>query len=173
MNFPRVHLPAVVSRLKVMAHLNIAERRRPQDGRFSFQHENGSKYDLRLSLMPLIYGEKAVMRVLEKSSTLATAERLGFFPEQRELFESCIQRPNGIILVTGPTGSGKIHNTLCRTEQHQRFDAKYQHRRRSGRVQPAGRQSGSGASCDRNDLRLWSSRSGSPGSGRDHGRRDP
>ncbi len=107
MTFPRGHLPAVVSRLKVMAHLDIAERRRPQDGRFSFRHDNGSQYDLRVSLMPLIYGEKAVMRILEKSSTLATAERLGFFPEQRELFENCIQRPNGIILVTGPTGSGK------------------------------------------------------------------
>ena len=107
MNFPRGHLPAVVSRLKVMSHLDIAERRRPQDGRFSFRHENGAQYDLRLSLMPLIYGEKAVMRILEKSNTLATAERLGFFPEQRETFESCIQRPNGIILVTGPTGSGK------------------------------------------------------------------
>lgn len=107
MTFPRGHLPAVVSRLKVMSHLDIAERRRPQDGRFSFRHENGSQYDLRLSLMPLIYGEKAVMRILEKTSTLATAEKLGFFPEQREAFESCIQRPNGIILVTGPTGSGK------------------------------------------------------------------
>jgi len=107
MTFPRGHLPAVVSRLKVVAHLDIAERRRPQDGRFSFRHENGAQYDLRLSLMPLIYGEKAVMRILEKSNTLATAERLGFFPEQREAFEQCIQRPNGIILVTGPTGSGK------------------------------------------------------------------
>jgi type IV pilus assembly protein PilB len=107
MNFPRGHLPAVVSRLKVMAQLDIAERRRPQDGRFSFRHENGSQYDLRVSLMPLIYGEKAVMRILEKTNTLATAEKLGFFPEQREVFESCIQRPNGIILVTGPTGSGK------------------------------------------------------------------
>jgi type IV pilus assembly protein PilB len=107
MNFPRGHLPAVVSRLKVMSHLDIAERRRPQDGRFSFKHENGAIYDLRLSLMPLIYGEKSVMRVLEKTSTLATAERLGFFPEQREAFENCCERPNGIILVTGPTGSGK------------------------------------------------------------------
>jgi len=107
MSFPRGHLPAVVSRLKVVAQLDIAERRRPQDGRFSFRHENGAMYDLRLSLMPLIYGEKAVMRVLEKSNTLATSERLGFFPEQREVFENCIERPNGIILVTGPTGSGK------------------------------------------------------------------
>ena len=107
MNFPRGHLPAVVSRLKVVSHLDIAERRRPQDGRFSFKHENGAAYDLRLSLMPLIYGEKAVLRILEKQNSLASAERLGFFPEQREVFEQCIQRPNGIILVTGPTGSGK------------------------------------------------------------------
>jgi type IV pilus assembly protein PilB len=107
MQFTRQHLAAVVSRLKVMARLNIAERRRPQDGRFVFKSENGSPYDLRVNLMPLIYGEKVVMRVLDKSGSFACVDKLGLFPEQRETFERFIQRPNGIVLVTGPTGSGK------------------------------------------------------------------
>jgi len=107
MTIPTHHLPAVVSRIKIMSHLNIAERRRPQDGRFSFRGETGEEYDLRVSIVPLIYGEKVVMRVLEKSSSLASMEKLGFFPEQRALFEQFIRRPHGMILVTGPTGSGK------------------------------------------------------------------
>ncbi len=107
MTFPRHHLPAVVSRIKVMSHLDIAERRRPQDGRFVFKDESGKNYDLRVSILPLIYGEKIVMRVLEKSSSLGNADALGLFPEQRELFERFVRRPHGVVLVTGPTGSGK------------------------------------------------------------------
>jgi type IV pilus assembly protein PilB len=107
MTFPRNHLAAVVSRIKVMSHLDISERRRPQDGRFVCKHENGREYDLRVSVLPLIFGEKVVMRVLEKTSSLGDADMLGFFPEQRELFERFVRRPHGILLVTGPTGSGK------------------------------------------------------------------
>ena len=107
MNFPRRHLAAVVSRLKIMAHLNIAERRRPQDGRFTSQDDNGKEFDLRVSIMPLIYGEKICMRILEKASNFGSTDKLGFFPEQQEAFEHFIRRPHGIMLVTGPTGSGK------------------------------------------------------------------
>ncbi len=107
MTFPRNHLAAVVSRIKVMSHLNISERRRPQDGRCIFKEENGREYDLRISVLPLIYGEKVVMRVLEKTSSFGNIDALGFFPEQKEMFERFVRRPHGVVLVTGPTGSGK------------------------------------------------------------------
>ncbi len=104
---PKVHLKAVVSRLKIVANMNIAERRRPQDGRFSIRSEGGLDYDLRVSIMPVVHGEKVVMRILAKTSSFGNKDRLGFFPEQKEVFEGFIHRPHGIILVTGPTGSGK------------------------------------------------------------------
>jgi type IV pilus assembly protein PilB len=106
MHIPTHHHPAVVSRLKIMSHLNIAERRRPQDGRIVFNAE-GLNFDLRVSTMPTVFGEKIVMRILDKSGITVPLERLGFFPEQLALWNSFLQRPHGIILVTGPTGSGK------------------------------------------------------------------
>ncbi len=105
--WPKPHLAAVVSRIKIMSRLNIAERRRPQDGRFTMHDEKGREFDLRVSIMPAIYGEKVVMRVLEKASSFASVDKLGFYPEQKKLFESLVTRPHGIVLVTGPTGSGK------------------------------------------------------------------
>jgi type IV pilus assembly protein PilB len=107
MTIPPSYLAATISRLKIMSNLDIAERRRPQDGRFSASDPGGKSYDVRLSIMPTIYGEKAVMRLLAKSSPFSTLDKLGFFPEQKALFEKFIHRPHGIILVTGPTGSGK------------------------------------------------------------------
>lgn len=117
MVIPQHHLAAVASRIKIMAHLNIAERRRPQDGRFSQRDSDGQEFDLRVSVMPTIYGEKVVMRILEKSGAILNLDKLGFFPEQRGLFEQFIRRPHGIVLVTGPTGSGKsttLYGTLNR-----------------------------------------------------------
>lgn len=107
MSIPSSYLAAAVSRLKVMSQLDIAERRRPQDGRFATKDDRGNGYDIRLSIMPTVYGEKACMRLLEKSNSLAQLDRLGFLPEQRVIFERFIKRPHGLILVTGPTGSGK------------------------------------------------------------------
>jgi type IV pilus assembly protein PilB len=107
MTVPRHHLQATVSRLKIMSNLDIAERRRPQDGRFPTKDEAGREYEVRLSIMPTIYGEKAVMRVLEKTSSLGSLDRLGFYGDQLATFERFIKKPHGIILVTGPTGSGK------------------------------------------------------------------
>lgn len=106
MTIPPHHHPAVVSRLKIMSHLNIAERRRPQDGRIVFS-TGDVNFDLRVSCMPTVYGEKVVMRVLDKSGISVPLEKLGFFPEQMELWDGFIRRPHGMILVTGPTGSGK------------------------------------------------------------------
>ena len=106
MVIPTHHHPAVCSRIKIMSHLNIAERRRPQDGRIVFNTE-GISFDLRVSTMPTIYGEKIVMRVLDKAGITVPLENLGFFPEQQKLFDAFINRPHGMVLVTGPTGSGK------------------------------------------------------------------
>jgi len=106
MLIPPHHFPAVVSRIKIMSHLNIAERRRPQDGRIVFTTD-GLAFDLRVSTMPTIYGEKVVMRVLDKGGIMVPLEQLGFLPEQLPVWEGFIARPYGMILVTGPTGSGK------------------------------------------------------------------
>ncbi len=105
MTFQPNYQAAVASRIKIMAKLNIAERRRAQDGRILFK-SSGRENDLRVSIMPTIYGEKVVMRILERNRQI-TLEQVGFFPEQQELFERFIRRPYGMILLTGPTGSGK------------------------------------------------------------------
>lgn len=107
MTIPTNYLAAFVSRLKVMAGLNIAERRRPQDGRFTIKDESDNAFDVRLSIMPTVYGEKACMRLLEKTNTIAKMEKIGFLSEQQAKFEQFIRRPYGLVLVTGPTGCGK------------------------------------------------------------------
>ena len=94
------------TRVKILGSMNIAERRRPQDGRANFKLD-GSEYDLRLSSMPTAYGEKMVMRITDKTGFSKSLDNLGFFPEDRRAFDEILKNPNGIILVTGPTGSGK------------------------------------------------------------------
>jgi len=98
--------PAVVSRLKVMANLDIAERRIPQDGRIQV-NADGRVVDTRFSSMPGIYGEKVVLRILDKSHALLDINKLGFTPDMLERFKSLLRKPYGLILVCGPTGSGK------------------------------------------------------------------
>lgn len=98
--------PAVISRLKIMSNLDIGEKRRPQDGRI--QVANSSKsVDIRVSIMPMEFGEKLVLRLLDKTALKLDVEQLGFSQEQITIFKRCIQFPYGMILVTGPTGSGK------------------------------------------------------------------
>ncbi len=106
MTIPTHNHAAVASRVKIISSLNIAEHRRPQDGRFCFK-DGDQEYDIRVSVMPTIYGEKVVMRILDKSGIHYSLDKLGFFPQQKSLFESFIRRPYGMVLVTGPTGSGK------------------------------------------------------------------
>jgi len=103
---PRHMHPALVSRIKIMANLDIAERRRPQDGRFRIKLM-GREVDFRLSVLPVAFGEKAVMRSLDKSALMLDMADLGFNEEQLRRFRESIARPYGMILVTGPTGSGK------------------------------------------------------------------
>lgn len=103
---PRRLSAAVISRIKIMASLDIAERRLPQDGRIKLRI-HGKEVDLRVSTVPTLYGESVVMRILDKSSTLLDFDRLGFDSENLNKFKSALMQPHGILLVTGPTGSGK------------------------------------------------------------------
>jgi type IV pilus assembly protein PilB len=98
---------AITSRLKIMAELDIAERRLPQDGRIKLKMGRGKEMDFRVSTLPTLFGEKVVLRLLDKSNLQLDMTKLGFEPAQLSVFQSCIHRPFGMVLVTGPTGSGK------------------------------------------------------------------
>jgi len=98
--------PAVNSRVKLMAHLDIAERRLPQDGRIKTRVK-GRELDLRVSTVPTVHGESLVMRVLDRSSVKYSMESIGFAPDNLVHFNQLLARPHGILLITGPTGSGK------------------------------------------------------------------
>ncbi|EDP99649.1 type IV-A pilus assembly ATPase PilB [Shewanella benthica] len=105
---PPVNLSArISSRLKVMSKLDIAERRVPQDGRIKMKLSRTKSIDFRVSTLPTIWGEKIVMRILDSSSAQLGIEKLGYEDDQRELYEEMLEKPQGMILVTGPTGSGK------------------------------------------------------------------
>ncbi|MGH9055386.1 MAG: GspE/PulE family protein, partial [Acidimicrobiales bacterium] len=103
---PRNIQSGIISRLKVMADINIAERRVPQDGRVSTVI-GGRGVDLRVATLPTVHGEKIVMRILDKSTALLRLSDLGFLPENMARYEVSYRKPYGTILVTGPTGSGK------------------------------------------------------------------
>ena len=108
--------PAIISRLKIMAELDIAERRVPQDGRIKIKVLNRT-IDLRVSSLPTIFGEKIVMRILDKANLNIDLERLGFEPQAMHVFLPAIKNPYGMVLVTGPTGSGKtttLYSALSR-----------------------------------------------------------
>jgi general secretion pathway protein E/type IV pilus assembly protein PilB len=98
--------PAIVSRVKILSHLNIAEKRLPQDGRIKVRIED-AEVDIRVSIIPMLHGEAVVMRLLRQNSTLRGMKDLGMAPRELNCFNQVLQLPHGIILVTGPTGSGK------------------------------------------------------------------
>ena len=103
---PKQFHTAVVSRIKILSKIDIAEKRIPQDGSFALEYK-GRKVDIRVSTISVIYGEKVVMRILDKRMELLDLQALGFEPEQLALFEQAIQKPFGLVFLTGPTGSGK------------------------------------------------------------------
>ncbi len=103
---PRHLAAAIVSRIKVMANLDIAERRLPQDGRIEL-NVGGNSVDLRVSVLPTMFGEAVVMRVLDRTVVQLSLDKIGMDPQLLSRFREIIDRPNGIVLVTGPTGSGK------------------------------------------------------------------
>ena len=103
---PRQLHAAIISRIKIMADMNIAERFMPQDGHIQIHHR-GMRVDIRVGTMPTIYGESIVLRLLEKNSRLLTPQELGLDKERTELLWRLVERPHGLFLATGPTGSGK------------------------------------------------------------------
>jgi general secretion pathway protein E len=103
---PKALLPSIASRIKILGNLNIAEKRLPQDGRIRLKI-GGKDYDVRLSTVPVAHGERLVMRLLPRTTEMLDLERLGFSADHLKTWEKLIARPNGIVLVTGPTGSGK------------------------------------------------------------------
>ena len=167
---------AITSRIKIMAKLDIAEKRLPQDGRIKirFADDGATKeIDFRVSCLPTLFGEKIVLRLLDKDKLMLDMTKLGFEPESLRKLEIAIAKPWGMVLVTGPTGSGKtntLYSSICE-DQH----ARDQHHDRGGsrRVQPRRRQPGAGAREHRPELRRRAALV--PAAGPEHhpGRRDP
>ncbi|NWF91283.1 MAG: Flp pilus assembly complex ATPase component TadA [Syntrophaceae bacterium] len=106
LSLPKQVHPSITSRIKILAEMDIAETRLPQDGNFNVRMEKRG-FEIRVSTFPTIYGENVVLRILDQTSPLFTLEDLGFSEEMLNLCKQLIRRPNGIVLVTGPTGSGK------------------------------------------------------------------
>jgi type IV pilus assembly protein PilB len=115
---------ALLSRIKIMTKsMDMAEKRRPQDGRIKI-NLLGREIDLRVSALPSIHGESLVMRILDKESVLLGMEQLGFHPDDHRVFSGLIRRPNGIVLITGPTGSGKTTTLYAALNELNRSDRK-------------------------------------------------
>ena len=122
-NPPRRLLGAILSRIKILSKLDIAERRRPQDGRIKLTAD-GKDYDLRVSVLPTNHGQSVVMRVLDKDNIRVGIRQLGLSEQDFRQFKTLIRRPNGIILVTGPTGSGKTTTLYASLNELNRPDTK-------------------------------------------------
>jgi type IV pilus assembly protein PilB len=122
-NPPRRLLGAILSRIKILSKLDIAERRRPQDGRIKLSAD-GKDYDLRVSVLPTNHGQSVVMRILDKDNIRVGIRQLGLSENDFRQFKNLIRRPNGIILVTGPTGSGKTTTLYASLNELNRPDTK-------------------------------------------------
>ncbi len=121
---PRRLLGAILSRIKILSKLDIAERRRPQDGRIQVTSGEGKQYDLRVSVLPTNHGQSVVMRVLDKDNIKVGVRQLGLSEHDFRQFKNLIKRPNGIILVTGPTGSGKTTTLYASLNELNKPDTK-------------------------------------------------
>lgn len=120
---PRRLLAPILSRIKIMASIDISEKRRPQDGRIKMT-VSGKHFDLRVSVLPSVHGQAAVMRILDRGSIQINIQELGFAEDDYQRFQQIIKRPNGIFLVTGPTGSGKTTTLYAALNEINRPDRK-------------------------------------------------
>jgi general secretion pathway protein E len=112
---PTPVMTAVTSRIKILGRMDVAEKRRPQDGRIKTRSQGGREVELRLSSMPTAFGEKIVMRIFDPDIVVKEFRQLGFAPDEEKIWRELVERPHGIVLVTGPTGSGKtttLYSTL-------------------------------------------------------------
>ncbi len=114
---PMPVMSAVTARIKILGRMDVAEKRRPQDGRIKTRSAGGREVELRLSTMPTAFGEKVVMRIFDPDIVVKAFAQLGFAPDEEALWRQLVERPHGIVLVTGPTGSGKT-TTLYSTLKH-------------------------------------------------------
>ncbi len=115
--FPPPVMTAVTARIKILGRMDLAEKRRPQDGRIKTRSPGGREIELRLSTMPTAFGEKIVMRIFDPDIVVKEFRQIGFSMDEENLWRSMVERPHGIVLVTGPTGSGKT-TTLYSTLKH-------------------------------------------------------
>jgi len=114
-DLPTPVMTAVTSRIKILGRMDVAEKRRPQDGRIKTRSQGGREVELRLSSMPTAFGEKIVMRIFDPDIVVKEFRQLGFAPDEEKIWREFVDRPHGIVLVTGPTGSGKtttLYSTL-------------------------------------------------------------
>jgi general secretion pathway protein E len=134
---PPLIMNAVTSRIKILGRMNVAEKRKPQDGRLKTRNPKGQEIELRLATLPTVFGEKLVMRIFDPDVLVRGFKDLGLVGEDFEKWQKMVQEPNGIILVTGPTGSGKtttLYSTL-KTIGHRRSQRVYRRRPyRNGRT---------------------------------------
>ena len=169
---PPRHLAfAITTRIKVMANLDIAERRLPQDGRIELT-VGGHPVDLRVSVLPTMFGESVVMRVLDRSVTSLSLDSVGMDAPTLAKFRDAIEKPNGIVLVTGPTGSGQNDDALFGAQRAQQHRRQADHDRGPGRVRHGRHHPGADRrghrqyvrahsaihSCGRTRTRSWSAR---------------
>ena len=152
MNPPLKLRNAITSRFKIMANLDIAERRLPQDGRIKIRMSGGREMDFRVSTLPCLFGEKIVLRLLDKENLQLDMTKLGFESKPLSDFKTSIHKPYGMCLVTGPTGSGKT-TTLYSALSDQQRRRQHLNRRGSGRVQPRRDQPVPNGGLDRPQLR--------------------
>lgn len=122
-NAPRRLLSPMLSRIKIMGSIDISEKRRPQDGRIKMSIQ-GKHFDLRVSMLPSVHGQSAVMRILDRTNIMVGIRDLGFSEDNYARFQTIIKRPNGIFLVTGPTGSGKTTTLYAALNELNRPDRK-------------------------------------------------
>ncbi len=170
---PNPVLIAMTSRIKLLARMEIVERRRPQDGRIKTLSPEGEEIELRISTMPTAFGEKVVMRIFTPDVLVRDFQELGFTGEDRDRWEHMIKEPYGIILVTGPTGSGKTTTLVFDDEaagdaRGQRLLDRGSDRNDRARVQPD-----AGAAGDRRRFRERRADAAAPGPRHHHGRRNP
>jgi len=116
-DLPTPVMTAVTARVKILGRMDLAEKRRPQDGRIKTRSSEGREVELRLSTMPTAFGEKVVMRIFDPDIVVKEFRQLGFSPDEEALWRGLVERPHGVVLVTGPTGSGKT-TTLYSTLKH-------------------------------------------------------
>ncbi|MGF6671458.1 hypothetical protein ABIA53_005128 [Pseudomonas monsensis] len=171
--FPPQVTMAIVSRLKSLGRMNVAEKRKPQDGRVKTKTPDGGEVELRLSTLPTAFGEKMVMRIFDPEVLLKDFDQLGFSADDLRRWQDMTRQPNGIILVTGPTAFGQDHHALHHPEKTGDAGGQPVHHRRPDRDGRAGVQPDAGAAQHRPELCRRGACADAAGPGHHHDWRDP